>query len=151
MRQKSIPDPTARELQILEVLWRHGEATVRQVYEELREELGIVQNTVQAFLRTMTDKGLVRFRKSGRTFVYRSMVGAEATRQRLLGGVMQRVYDGALDQFVAAAVSLKGASPEELGRLRALLDRIDAEQADAEHGDGTEASRAGIENDGVKS
>ena len=46
--------PTDRELDVLKVLWSREEATVRQVYEVLREELDIVQNTVQAFLRTMT-------------------------------------------------------------------------------------------------
>ena len=45
--------PTERELDILKVLWDRGEATVRDVYEELRQRLPIVQNTVQAFLRTM--------------------------------------------------------------------------------------------------
>ena len=45
-----IPNPTKRELAILAVLWDLGEATVRQVYEELRDKLPIVQNTVQAFL-----------------------------------------------------------------------------------------------------
>ena len=54
------PEPTERELQILKVLWEQGEASVRQVYEALRDELPIVQNTVQAFLRTMEAKGLVR-------------------------------------------------------------------------------------------
>ena len=50
------PTPTDRELAILDVLWKHGEATVRTVYEELRRELPIVQNTVQAFLRTVADE-----------------------------------------------------------------------------------------------
>ena len=58
--------PTERELDILKVLWDRGEATVREVYEELRPRLPIAQNTVQAFLRTMEEKGLVRHRLEGR-------------------------------------------------------------------------------------
>ena len=48
-----VPQPTERELAILKVLWDRGEATVQEVYRTLRDELPIVQNTVQAFLRTM--------------------------------------------------------------------------------------------------
>ena len=67
------PEPTERELQILHILWQRGEATVREVHAEL-QHLGIVQNTVQAFLRTMSDKGLTTFRRDGRTFVYQPAV-----------------------------------------------------------------------------
>ncbi|MBM4063491.1 MAG: BlaI/MecI/CopY family transcriptional regulator, partial [Planctomycetes bacterium] len=49
----AIPEPTDRELLLLKVLWDRGEATVREVYEALRGEVPIVQNTVQAFLRLM--------------------------------------------------------------------------------------------------
>ena len=94
----STPPPTDRELEILEVIWARGEATVREVYEALRDDLPIVQNTVQAFLRTMTEKRLVSFEKRGRTFYYRAEVEPEPTRDRLLGRVLSRVYDGALDQ-----------------------------------------------------
>ncbi|MEM6571968.1 MAG: BlaI/MecI/CopY family transcriptional regulator, partial [Planctomycetota bacterium] len=71
------PVPTDRELTILRVLWGRGEATVRDVYEALRDDLPIVQNTVQAFLRAMADKGLVTFRTEGRSFVYRATVEPE--------------------------------------------------------------------------
>ena len=119
------PTPTDRELVILKVLWARGEATVRQVYEVLREDLEIVQNTVQAFLRTMTEKGLVEYRKEGRTFVYRALVQPEDTRSRLLDRVLQRAYDGAIDQLVAGAIGLKRPSKEEIARLRELLDRVE--------------------------
>ncbi len=124
------PTPTDRELAILDVLWREGEATVRAVYEELRQELPIVQNTVQAFLRTMTEKGLVTYRVEGRSFVYQAAVSPEEGRGSVLERVLQRAYDGALDRLVAGAFSLKPPSSEELARLRELLDRVEREQGE---------------------
>ncbi|MEM9382207.1 MAG: BlaI/MecI/CopY family transcriptional regulator [Planctomycetota bacterium] len=120
------PIPTDRELTILRVLWARGEATVREVHEALRDDLPIVQNTIQAFLRSMADKGLVSFRTEGRSFVYRSAVAPEATRRGLLGRVLERAYDGAIDQLVQGAVDLQAPSREERQRIRALLDRLDA-------------------------
>ncbi len=79
---KAAREPTGRELAILKVLWVRGEATVREVYEALRDDLGIVQNTVQAFLRTMTDKGLVEHRTVGRSFVYRATVERHSLKSR---------------------------------------------------------------------
>jgi len=125
-----VVQPTDRELAILKVLWDRGEATVREVYDVLRQERDIVQNTVQTFLRTMADKGLVSYRCEGRSFVYRAAVQQKATSQHLLARLMQRVFDGSLDQLVESAVSLKEPSPEELARLRELLGRLD-EREDA--------------------
>lgn len=129
-------EPTDRELAILKILWERGEATVREVYEILRADLDIVQNTVQAFLRTMTEKGLVAYRSEGRTFVYRPLVQQKQTSQRMLARLLQRVFDGSLDQLVESAVSLKDPSPEELDRLRELLSRPEAEPAPAQRSDG---------------
>jgi predicted transcriptional regulator len=114
-------EPTRRELLILKVLWDRGEASVREVHEALRDDIPIVQNTVQAFLRTMEAKGLVAHRVDGRTFIYRPVRPKDQTSRRLLSGLLDRVFDGALDQLVASALSLRAPTTEELERLRALL------------------------------
>ena len=114
-------EPTGRELAILKVLWDRGEATVREVYEALRVSLPIVQNTVQAFLRTMEQKGLVEHEVRGRSFVYRPRCRREQTSQTLVSGVLERVFDGALDELVASAFEVRAPSEDELARLKALL------------------------------
>jgi predicted transcriptional regulator len=113
--------PTERELEILKILWRRGEATVREVYEEMSQELPIVQNTVQAFLRTMEEKRLVRHRLEGRTFIYAPAIERGPTQERLVSGLLERVFDGALDQLVHSALSLRQPTTEELARLESLL------------------------------
>jgi predicted transcriptional regulator len=119
-------EPTERELQILKVLWDRGEATVREVYEDLRDALPIVQNTVQAFLRIMEQKGLVAHRTEGRSFVYRPLRPRERTTEQLLSGMLDGVFDGALDALVASAFALKKPNKRELTRLRELLAEHEA-------------------------
>ena len=116
-----LPDPTERELAILKVLWEHGDLSVRGVYEVLRQDLPIVQNTVQAFLRTMEEKGLVLHRSEGRTFVYTAVLRREQTSRKMVSNVLQRVFDGAIDELVESALSVRQPSPEELAKLRRLL------------------------------
>lgn len=116
------PEPTPRELEILKILWDRGEATVREVYEELRTRLPIVQNTVQAFLRTMEEKGFVTHRTEGRTFIYSAVLARSQTEQTAVSRVLERVFDGALDQLVESAFALRRPTSEEISRLKSLLD-----------------------------
>jgi BlaI family transcriptional regulator, penicillinase repressor len=118
--------PTERELDILKVLWDRGEATVRDVYEELRQRLPIVQNTVQAFLRTMEEKGLVDHRLEGRTFIYRPTYQRQQTTQQLTEQLLTRAFDGAIDQLVQSALSLRQPTKDELDRLEQLLAKAKA-------------------------
>jgi predicted transcriptional regulator len=115
------PDPTQRELEILKILWQKGEATVREVYEQMRADAPIVQNTVQAFLRTMEDKSLVAHRVEGRTFVYRPLIEQGQTGRHLVGRLLDRLFDGAMDQLVDSLLSFRPPTEEELARLEALI------------------------------
>ena len=129
----ALPTPTERELEILKILWERGEASVRDVYEQIRETAPIVQNTVQAFLRTMEEKGLVRHRVRGRTFVYKPVAPREQTTKRLTNQFVQHVFDGAVDQLVETLFSHRAPTEAELDRLEKLL-------ADARSARGRESS-----------
>ena len=69
-----LPSPTPREMEILKVLWERGPSSVRNVQDHLapreRHDEKAAYNTVQTLLRIMEEKGLVKHRLKGRTFVY---------------------------------------------------------------------------------
>jgi BlaI family penicillinase repressor len=118
--------PTERELEILKILWDRGEASVRDVYEQMRQTTPIVQNTVQAFLRTMEDKGLVRHRVEGRSFIYKPVVPRAQTTKQLTTEFVEHVFDGAIDQLVETAFSHRTPSEAELTRLEELVAEVRA-------------------------
>jgi BlaI family transcriptional regulator, penicillinase repressor len=117
-------NPTDRELEILKILWERGEASVRDVHEQMRETAPIVQNTVQAFLRTMEEKGLVRHRVEGRTFIYKPVMPREQTTKRLTTQFLQNVFDGSIDQLVETAFSHHTPTDAELTRLEELVAEV---------------------------
>jgi BlaI family penicillinase repressor len=117
------PTPTDRELQILKILWEHKEASVREVYEAMAKTSPIVQNTVQAFLRTMEEKGLVTHRTQGRTFIYQPVSRREDTKKHLLSRVLNRAFDGAIDQLVQSALSLRQPTAQEISKLEEIIEQ----------------------------
>ncbi|HWB11712.1 MAG TPA: BlaI/MecI/CopY family transcriptional regulator [Pirellulales bacterium] len=120
--------PTERELDILQVLWERKEATVREVYEELRDRLPIVQNTVQAFLRTMEEKGLVKHRIEGRTFIYRPVQPRQQTARQLAAQLLERAFGGAVDQLVQSVLEARQPTSQELEKLEELIAEARAAQ-----------------------
>ena len=116
--------PTERELDILKILWDNGEATVREVYEAIRNEAPIVQNTVQAMLRTMEDKGLVTHRTEGRAFIYRPTAKRERTTRNMVAKLLDSAFDGAVDQLVESLFSHRKPSADELGRLQTMIEEL---------------------------
>jgi len=128
-----LPDdftPSERELDILKVLWELGSGSVRQVHREIHERLhpeGDAHfNTVQTLLRIMEDKGLVEHRAEGRTFIYMP----RHSRERVAARFLNKVFDGALDQFVLSILASKEgpASSSELKELERLIAKARREK-----------------------
>jgi len=115
---------TDRELEILKILWVRGKASVREVQEDLNKSAGpVAYSTVQTLLNIMEDKkGLVRHVVEGRTFVYIPKKSSERTIGELTRRFVDRVFDGALDRVMVALLGSKSPTPEELERLRQMID-----------------------------
>ncbi|MEX1095584.1 MAG: BlaI/MecI/CopY family transcriptional regulator [Planctomycetales bacterium] len=111
------PVPTEREIEILKALWELGEASVRQVHERMCPRGEQAFNTIQTQLRIMQKKGLVTHRAAGRTFFYSPVYTREQAGSRFLN----RVFDGALHEFVLSLMQTGDVRPEELDRLERLI------------------------------
>lgn len=116
------PRPTEAEIQILRVLWRRGEGTVREVLSDLPAGTGYT--TALKLMQIMTDKGLLARDESARTHVYRPAVPEAQTLRRLARDLLDRAFGGSSAKLVVAALSAKKASPQELAEIRRLLDEL---------------------------
>ena len=110
-------NPSGREIEILKVLWELHSASVREVYERMCPQAELAFNTIQTLLRIMDDKGLVKHAVRGRTFVYSPAYSREQEAVRFL----DKVFDGAMDQFVATLLKSRRSSPHELKQLHDLI------------------------------
>ncbi len=115
---------TDRELEIMKILWVRERASVREVQEDLNRAAGpVAYSTVQTLLNIMEEKkGLVRHVVEGRTFVYIPKKSSERTISELTKRFVDRVFDGALDRVMVALLGSKSPTPEELDRLRVMID-----------------------------
>ena len=111
--------PTRRELEFLAIIWDLGEATVRDVYERLRDRERIAQNTVQSILRVMEEKGLITHRVEGRAFVYRDAY----SREQSVKSFVDRVFSGAAHELVASLLKSERLSEEDLSAIEGIVKK----------------------------
>ena len=95
------PTLTPQELAIMKVVWRLGQATVRDVYEALRAERTIAYTTVMTMMRILEDKGyLKKAATADRAYLY----APSKPQQQVLGAMVRdfidRVFDGAPDSLL---------------------------------------------------
>ena len=118
----SDPTPTDRELEALKVLWDRDEATVREVCDSLNAAGdALAYTTVLSLLQVMEQKGLVTHRQDGKAYVYAPAVERATTFRQLASGFLDKVFDGAVDEYLVHALESRKLSGEELAKIEALL------------------------------
>lgn len=117
--------PTEGELDILNVLWELGPATVRQVHTELAKQRDVGYTTVLKLMQIMTDKGLLKRDESQRSHVYKVKQKQSSTQRQLVKDLVTRAFGGSPEKLVMQALASKKAKPEEIAEIRKMLDEID--------------------------
>ncbi|RYG42847.1 BlaI/MecI/CopY family transcriptional regulator [bacterium] len=110
------------QLRIMRVLWREGEATARAVSEALTAEGPIAHSTVQTLLRKLEAKGAVGHERRERTFVFRALVAENEVSRSAAQELLDRVFQGSVSGLVAHLLENEEVSPDEMRRLRALVE-----------------------------
>lgn len=112
---------TDRELDVMQVLWQHGPATVAEVRSRLDEDFAYT--TVLTVLRTLEAKGHVDHEEAGKAHRYYATVSQEAARRNALSRMVDRVFGGSTDLLLTQLVEDRKLSGDDIKRLRALMQR----------------------------
>lgn len=124
MSVSKVIKPTESELEILQILWTKGLATVREVHEDLAFTKDVGYTTTLKLMQIMHEKGLVKRDDSMRTHVYQAAVNKERTQKHLLGKMIDSLFGGSPTQLVIQALGEHKTSPEELEKIQALLNEL---------------------------
>ncbi|MBX2926169.1 MAG: BlaI/MecI/CopY family transcriptional regulator [Chitinophagaceae bacterium] len=124
MGQQKNTKPTESELEILQVLWNKGNATVREVHEELASNKDVGYTTTLKLMQIMHDKGLVNRDDSSKTHIYQAAVSREKTQKHLVGKMIDNLFSGSPAQLVMQALGNHKASLNELDEIQQLLNSL---------------------------
>jgi len=109
------------EFAIMNVIWDHGTATVRDVRQTLPSAFGRAYTTVLTTMRKLEGKGYRSHAAHGRAHVYRPIVTRQQVRNVLLTDLVERVFDGSVLQVMAGLLEQKQLRATALGALDQLI------------------------------
>ena len=122
MKRRSKPALTKLELELMQVIWRLGSATVSAVQTDLNRPLAYT--TIQTMLNILERKGMLRRELRGRAYVY----SARVTKAKALGhgvrDLIDRMFGGSSEELV---MSLLKTGQIDAKRLAELMQRFNQE------------------------
>lgn len=114
---------TEAELRIMNVLWEKGSATVHEVLQALPTEPALAYNSVLTIVRILEKKGYVKHIKDKRAHVYTPCVDRKDASRFEVRHLVSRFFGNSDELLVLNILEEKSIDPDELERVRQLLER----------------------------
>ena len=122
MRRKS-ETLTGQELEIMKVIWPLGHATVRDVYDALRERRTVAYTTVQTMMNILETKGHLKKEPGEKARVYAPVRPQHLVVRSMVREFVNRVFDGSARPLLVHLLKEKGLTERERKELQRLLDK----------------------------
>ena len=109
----------------MKVVWKLDKATVRDVYEALREKRAIAYTTVMTMMKILEEKGYLKKTRVERAYLYRPA----RPRQQVVGAMVRdfvdRVFDGAASGLLLQLAKDGRLSKDERRHIRRVIEEMD--------------------------
>ena len=111
-----------RERQIMDILYRLGQASAKEVLENLPDPPSY--SAVRALMATLESKGMVKHSKDSRRYIYKPAITEKRARRSAISNLLSTFFDGKPDRLVAALLDPKDMQlkKEEIRKIREALD-----------------------------
>ncbi|ARS40861.1 MULTISPECIES: BlaI/MecI/CopY family transcriptional regulator [Pedobacter] len=115
--------PTEGEMEILQVLWQKGNATVREVHEALNKKDSGYTTTLK-LMQILHEKGMVERDTNQKTHIYKALVSQDKTEKQLVNKMIDNVFNGSAARLVMQALGNHSASADEIDEIKKYLDSL---------------------------
>ena len=112
---------TDQELEIMKIVWDRRTATVRDVYETLRERRRVAYTTVMTMMKILEQKGYLNRKQVDRAYVYRPAHPKNRVIRAMVRDFVNRVFNGSAEPLLVHLIEDRQLSPDELDEIRRLI------------------------------
>jgi BlaI family penicillinase repressor len=113
------------QLAVMRALWRRGEASTAEVAAELGPKRDLAHTTVATLLTRLEKRGLLEFRRDGRTLIYKALITEADARRSMVADLVATLFKGDPKALLAHLVREDEIAPGDLEKVRARLKEDD--------------------------
>jgi len=132
MANKKLPELTKAELDVLRVLWKRGQSTVREVHDGLEQQTQWVYNTTKTVMDRMVKKGILSKETFHGIFIYKHLINRPAGLARFVQFFAEKILEIEPKSVVALFAHNKTLSEDEINQLEKILDEAGIEMDEEE-------------------
>ena len=123
MARRPTPHPTEVELEILQMLWKHGPCPLGQIHKGVSAHSDRAYSTTRKMVQVMREKGLVNSDDSARPQLYRATMSKEDTQLRLLEDITKRAFGGSSKKLVMSLLSAERITVDDVREMQRLINK----------------------------
>jgi len=127
LNAESSPLTTAQR-EIMTIVWDRGEVTVADVRKALAVKRQVARNTVQTMMVRLEERGWLKHREDGRTFVYSTNKPKTLSLGARVSQMIDRLFAGSPEELVTALLEYRGLSRAEAKRIRDMIGEAEKKQ-----------------------
>ncbi len=117
--------PTEGELEILQILWKYGPSTVKQVNEIMSRKKEVGYTTSLKMLQIMSEKRLVSRTAEGKLHIYKASIVEHQVKKSFVKDMIDHVFEGSPMDMVLQTLGNYKASAEEIRDLKKLIQELE--------------------------
>ena len=111
------------ELKVMDILWKEGDMTAKQISDILKAEIGWNMNTTYTVIKKCIGKRAIQ--RTEPNFLCHALIPKEAVQEAETDELIGKLYDGSVDKLFAALLGRKKLSAEQIARLKQIVVELD--------------------------
>ena len=126
---RETPEPTRAQLEILQVLWKHGPSTVRFVNDQLNQQKQSLSYTsTLKLMQIMHEKDLLVRDESSMTHIYSTKLEEQKTKGVVLKKFVDAMYNGSVKSMMLELMGQEATTNKDWDTIKELLSKLDDDQ-----------------------
>lgn len=111
------------ELKVMDVLWKEGDMTAKQISDILKERVGWNMNTTYTLIKRCITKGAIERRDPN--FLCHALIPKEQVQEQETTELINKIFDGSANLLFASLLNRKELTAEEIDRLKQIVNSLE--------------------------
>jgi BlaI family penicillinase repressor len=122
----NMAEPTKAQLEILQVLWKHGPSNVRLVNNQLnKQKQAVTYTSTLKLMQIMSEKGMLHRDEKNMTHIYSAALEEQKTKKVVLDKFVDSLYDGSVKNLMLELLGNEKTSNKEWDKIKDLLNKLE--------------------------